>query len=95
MLIHCPYCGPRDLIEFAVKGELRVRPDPQGDLDGPGARAAFADSVYLRDNPAGPHREHWLHAAGCQSWLAIERDTRTHLILKVELVAAGAPEARS
>jgi sarcosine oxidase subunit delta len=93
MLIHCPYCGPRDLIEFSVKGELRARPDPQGDLDGEGVRAGFAESVYFRDNPAGPHREHWLHAAGCQSWLVVERDTRTHQILKVEAASACAPEA--
>jgi sarcosine oxidase subunit delta len=95
MLIHCPYCGPRDLIEFAVRGEARVRHAPQGDLDGVATRADFAESVYFRDNPAGPHREHWLHAAGCQSWLAIERDTRTHQILKVEAVAAAAPEGGS
>ena len=84
MLIDCPYCGSRDLVEFAVKGELRVRPVPQGDLDDSETRAGFVEAVYVRENPAGPHHEYWLHAAGCGSWLVIERDTRTHRILKVE-----------
>jgi heterotetrameric sarcosine oxidase delta subunit len=92
MLIDCPYCGPRDLAEFAVKGEFRARPKVKGGFDGE-AIHAFAEAVYLRDNPAGPHREYWLHAAGCGSWLVIERDTRTHRILKVE--AARQREAQS
>ena len=47
-------------------------------------RAAFDDYVYLRDNPAGPHRELWHHGAGCQAWLVVTRDTRTHEIFGVE-----------
>lgn len=85
MLIHCPYCGLRDLAEFAVNGEAVARPVAQGDLDGIDLRAAFADAVYLRDNPAGAHREYWFHATGCQSWLVVLRDTRTHAIIEVEL----------
>ena len=88
MLINCPYCGPRDLVEFSVNGEAVARPNPNGDLDGEAIRAAFVDAIYLRDNPAGLHREHWFHAAGCQSWLLIERDTRTHEIVKVETAHA-------
>ncbi len=40
--------------------------------------------VYLRDNPAGPHRELWQHVAGCRAWLVVTRDTRTHEVLRVE-----------
>lgn len=87
MLINCPYCGPRDLIEFSVKGEARPRPDA-GDLDGAVPRAAFTDAIYFCDNPAGPHQEHWFHASGCQSWLLLDRDTRTHEIASVRLVSA-------
>jgi heterotetrameric sarcosine oxidase delta subunit len=89
MLINCPYCGLRDLVEFVVAGEAVARPDAHGDLDGADARAAFADAVYLRENPAGRHREHWFHAAGCQSWLLIQRDTRTHEIIRVDSISAG------
>ncbi len=90
MLIDCPYCGLRDLVEFTVNGEAVARPAVNGEFDGEAARGAFAEAVYLRDNPAGLHREHWFHAAGCQSWLLVERDTRTHEIVEVE--ASRTPE---
>ena len=53
------------------------------------SEAAWVDYVYLRDNPAGPHREHWYHGAGCHAWLVVTRDIRTHEILGVELAARG------
>ena len=85
MRISCPFCGERDLAEFSVLGSAEpVRPaiGPDG-LDGAATRAAFADYVYLRDNPAGVEREHWFHAAGCQSWLLVTRDRRSHAIVSV------------
>ena len=88
MRIPCPYCGERGNEEFSYLGAAPVaRPDPaQPD-------AAFFDYVYLRDNPAGPHRELWYHA-GCQSWLVATRDTRTHRIEGVALArTARAPSA--
>jgi sarcosine oxidase subunit delta len=42
----------------------------------------------MRDNPAGVHRELWYHGAGCQAWLAVERDTRTHTIAAVRACKA-------
>ena len=56
MRIHCPNCGPRDSREFHYRGsaELIARPVPDAD------QATFLNYVYLRDNPAGPHRELWL-----------------------------------
>ena len=60
MLIACPYCGARDAQEFAYRGDATVRrPDPAS----PDAAQQFHDYVYLRDNPEGPHREMWHHAA--------------------------------
>ena len=44
----------------------------------------MCDYVYLRDNPAGRHREFWYHAFGCRAWLSVTRDTRTHAIERVE-----------
>ena len=77
MRIPCPHCGPRGHEEFAYYGDATLRrPDPAG----PGAENAFCEYVYLRDNPAGPHRELWYHAQGCQTWLVVERDTRTHAV---------------
>ncbi len=77
MRIACPYCGERDGDEFAYHGDATVtRPEPGA------PEAAFADYVYLRDNPAGPHRELWYHGP-CRSWLVVTRDTRTHAISDV------------
>jgi sarcosine oxidase subunit delta len=84
MRIPCPYCGERDLIEFSYLGDATLtRPD----ADAADAAEQFHDYVHLRDNPAGPHREHWYHAQGCRLWLTITRDTRTHDILAVEEAA--------
>jgi len=80
MRINCPYCGEREAQEFAYRGD--------GALTRPEEAAAVYDYVYLRDNPAGPHRELWQHTAGCRSWLLVTRDTRTHVISAVSLVGA-------
>lgn len=81
MRIACPHCGPRGVDEFAYLGDATVtRPDPST----PDAEARFADYVYLRENPVGRHRELWQHAAGCQCWVVVTRDMRTHEIFSVE-----------
>jgi sarcosine oxidase subunit delta len=82
MRIDCPYCGTRDLSEFTYLGAAVTRPPGDAPLD------AWIDYVYLRDNPDGPLRERWYHTAGCRSWLAVMRDTRTHEILRVSLSGA-------
>jgi len=75
LLIRCPHCGARGETEFAYGGDASLtRPAPEAPLD------AWVAYVYLRDNPAGPHEEYWLHAAGCRRWLRIRRDTLTHEI---------------
>lgn len=76
MRITCPYCGSRDISEFAYHGDAtRTRPKRDEDV------YAY---VYERDNPAGPHREHWYHAQGCRGWLTVTRNTLTHEISGVE-----------
>jgi sarcosine oxidase subunit delta len=79
MRIPCPHCGERDVQEFACLGDANKR-RPEGLSI---AAEAMVDYVYLRDNPAGSHRELWYHAAGCHAWLVVSRDTRTHQILGV------------
>lgn len=84
MRIQCPFCGERDLSEFAYHGAASFqRPNP----DAADADVNFYEAVYLRDNPAGPHNELWYHAGGCRSWLTVRRDTRTHEILAVNYPA--------
>ena len=50
-----------------------------------GAEEAFYTYLYLRDDPAGPHRELWFHEQGDRSWLVVTRNTVTHEITRVEL----------
>lgn len=76
----CPHCGPRDAREFTYLGDATVERPDTADSD---ALERFTEYVYLRDNPAGPLRELWYHGAGCQTWLVVTRNTRTHEILDV------------
>jgi sarcosine oxidase, subunit delta len=80
LLIHCPWCGPRDEIEFRCGGEAHIaRPkDPDAISD-----AAWADYLFMRANPKGLHRERWIHAMGCRRWFNVLRHTVTHQILAV------------
>jgi sarcosine oxidase subunit delta len=81
MRIGCPHCGERDVREFTYLGDASLqRPDPHA----PDALERFIDYVYLRDNPAGPHKEYWYHGAGCQCWLVVTRNTVTHAITGVQ-----------
>lgn len=83
MIIDHPLLGPRDSQEFTYLGDatLMLRPDWQA----ADACDQFHDYLYLRDNPAGLHRELWFHEQGDRSWLVVTRDTRSHQITAVEL----------
>lgn len=83
MIINHPLLGPRDASEFTYLGDAALihRPDPTD----PDAAQHFHDYLYLRDNPAGEHRELWFHEQGDRSWLVVTRNTVTHEITNVEL----------
>lgn len=83
MIIDHPLLGPRDAQEFTYLGDAALidRPDWQAD----DAVDRFHDYLYLRDNPAGEHRELWFHEQGDRSWLVVTRNTITHAITSVEL----------
>jgi sarcosine oxidase subunit delta len=88
MRIQCPFCGERDVHEFAYLGDATLkRPDPAA----PDAEAQFFDYVYLRDNPAGRHEELWYHAQGCRTWVKVTRNTRTHDIESASFARETAP----
>ncbi len=82
MRISCPYCGERGVEEFLYLGDANVERPRNG---GAAPSEAWSDYVYLRDNPAGLHRELWYHSAGCHAWLVVTRDLRNHAISAVEL----------
>lgn len=80
MRLTCPHCGARDAQEFTYLGDAGVR-RPEGAAASEAEMFAY---VYLRENPAGAHRELWFHGAGCQEWLVVTRDTRSHAVSAVE-----------
>jgi len=86
MRITCPLCGPRDRREFYYLGSddyLNMPADE--DLD------SWDSYLHLRNNQAGEIRDLWYHENGCASWLLVTRNTVTHAISDVVLVAgAGA-----
>ena len=83
MIIQHPLLGPRDAQEFTYLGDAALieRPDWQAE-DAP---RQFYKHLYLRDNPAGEHRELWFHEQGDRSWLVVTRNTLTHEITHVEM----------
>lgn len=83
MIINHPLLGPRDAAEFVYMGDasLMERPNPAAD----DRAQAFYEYAYLRDNPAGLHREIWFHEGGDRSCLVVTRDTTTHEITSVEM----------
>ena len=77
-VLECPYCGVREVTDFAFGGELSQRPrDP--------SFRELCEYNYFRRNVAGVQREWWYHRSGCRAWFQAERDTRTNEVLRVGL----------
>lgn len=71
----CPWCGYRNVNEFAYQGETAHRPDPATTTP-----REWRTYLYIRDNPAGPVSEGWYHRAGCRRFFEAVRDTRDNTI---------------
>lgn len=80
ILIDCPWCGARDMVEFSYGGDA-INKRPEASPDTP--EQEWVDYVFLRDNPRGEHLEYWHHVNGCRQWVKVKRDTITHEILAV------------
>lgn len=89
LLIKCPWCGPRQEVEFHCGGQAHVaRPEaPDALSDG-----EWADYLFMRDNPKGLFAERWVHSAGCRRWFNMLRHTVTHEIVAVYRVGEQPPE---
>jgi heterotetrameric sarcosine oxidase delta subunit len=61
LLVPCPWCGPREEIEFRYGGQAGIAypSDPDALSD-----EAWADFLFMRDNPKGAFAERWYHVAG-------------------------------
>jgi sarcosine oxidase subunit delta len=78
MQLACPWCGLRDEPEFVCGGTAHIARPALDATD-----QAWAEYLFFRDNPKGPHPERWRHTAGCGQWFNIVRDTVTHNVLSV------------
>lgn len=87
-LIECPFCGPREEIEFHYGGEAHIAypQDPAALND-----VEWAYYVFFRDNTKGVFAERWSHAAGCRRWFNALRDTVSYRFLAVYPIGTAAP----
>jgi heterotetrameric sarcosine oxidase delta subunit len=91
-LIRCPYCGERDMSDFAYGGEAHIaRPPDSGSM----SNEEWAGYVFQRSNPKGPFAERWNHQAGCRRWFNMLRNTATDEILAVYRIGEPRPDLRS
>ena len=88
MRIKCPFCGERDSSEFSYSG---AADGGQRVFDGSETLERVFEDVYIRENPAGVHKELWYHGFGCRSWVQVARDTRTHEVIAAEMAVDAAP----
>jgi methylglutamate dehydrogenase subunit B len=86
MRLKCPLCGERDRREFYYMGSDDYLNRPSADAQ----PHAWDDYLHNRDNPAGLVRDLWYHEQGCAQWLRVTRNTVTHEIHNVELIAERA-----
>jgi sarcosine oxidase subunit delta len=75
-IMPCPLNGERNISEFVCAGEVEEMPDPVNADD-----QAWAEYLFIEDNPKGVVREWWLHSATAY-WFIAERDTATDEILR-------------
>lgn len=88
-LISCPYCGPREEVEFHYGGQAHLAyPEKAYSL----TDEQWGRFLFFRDNPKGPYAERWVHAAGCRRWFNALRDTATHQFLAVYRLDEPRPE---
>ena len=77
LVLTCPWCGPREEIEFRYGGEAGVTaPAPDQRIE----TEDMASFLFFRSNPKGSFHERWHHSHGCRRWFSIRRSTITHEI---------------
>jgi sarcosine oxidase subunit delta len=74
--LSCPFCGVRELAEFAFHKTL------------PNAGDDPLSAVYLRINQVDDSHEYWQHVRGCRAWLKVRRNPSTGEVLEMNLLGA-------
>jgi len=88
MQLACPWCGPREEVEFTCGGTAHVTHPGRAAGD-----AEWGAYLYFRANPKGVHLERWRHLYGCGRWFHVARHTVTHEILAVYGATEAPPPA--
>jgi heterotetrameric sarcosine oxidase delta subunit len=78
-LFTCPFCGARNLEEFAFHKTL------------PNVAGGDFESIYLRRDTPTHSEEHWQHRYGCRAWLRVRRNPSSGAVLEVELLTGTPP----
>ncbi len=86
--IPCPWCGPRDVSEFAYGGEAHIarprQPSSLGDDE-------WGDYLFNTRNTKGVYLERWMHAHGCGRWFNAARNTVTDEVIAAYEIGAAPP----
>jgi heterotetrameric sarcosine oxidase delta subunit len=92
LVIDCPWCGPRDEVEFRYGGQAHISypADPDALSD-----EGWADYLFMRDNPMGWWNERWFHTAGCRRWFNAVRNTATYRFAGTYPFGETAPDVPS
>ncbi|ACU96904.1 sarcosine oxidase subunit delta [Saccharomonospora viridis] len=91
-LIHCPWCGPREEVEFHYGGQAEIAyPENPSEL----SDREWAEFLFYRDNPKGPFAERWNHSAGCRRWFNAVRDTHTYRFLGTAKLGEPLPQPKA
>lgn len=89
LLIECPYCGPRNELEFAYAGEAHV---VRAEEPGEQSDEAWGQYLYHRTNRRGIHAERWRHTHGCARFFNALRDTTTDQFLAIYQTGVPRPK---
>lgn len=88
LLISCPWCGPREELEFRCGGESHIsRPGPAATV----SDEEWGGYLFQRSNPKGMHYERWIHTFGCRRWFNVARHTVSHDIEAIYAMHEPAP----
>ena len=88
--IPCPWCGPRDELEFRYGGQAHVSYPPDADAL---SDEEWAEYLFMRDNPMGWWSERWFHTAGCRRWFNAVRNTATYEVRGTYRIGEPTPGA--
>ncbi|MFT5115187.1 MAG: heterotetrameric sarcosine oxidase delta subunit [Parasphingorhabdus sp.] len=78
LLIPCPHCGERDESEFDYGGRATDFPELQAN------QSVWYRAIHLSDVNEVIVNEVWFHAAGCECWIEVQRNIRTHEFQSLE-----------